>query len=376
MFFVSNKIFGLLSAMSFGLILVLMLLAVDANAANPATESARINRYVVAVSANNGGSGRPMLRYAESDARSFAKVLKEMGGVQPQNVILVREPSVAALQKEFSNLDSKILENGTSNGRNEVLVYYSGHADEKGLRLGEETYTWKDLRNRIDALSADVKIAVIDACGSGAITRVKGGKAVPAVIRYGIGFVQGIDLAAQEMGITENVVVNYAYSKSFEASESITEAMRQWFVEGMQVIFPCGGAIWTSAAKAAAEYNGRVIGVDTDQSSVINTYGQNMCLTSAVKNIGRSVRYMLNKIKENQFNDFGGKAETLGMISRDDPDLNFLQLPTESWSMTNFTQDDYRKLVSRIVDGEIKVLSSSEDKHNYAVTLNIHPTIK
>lgn len=177
MFMISNKTFGVLSGLSFAFILVLLLLAANANAA---TESGRINRYVVAVSANNGGSGRPMLRYAESDARSFAKVLKEMGGVQPQNVILVREPSVAALQKEFSNLDSKILENGASDGRNEVLVYYSGHADEKGLRLGEETYTWKDLRNRIDALSADVKIAVIDACGSGAITRVKGGKAVPA----------------------------------------------------------------------------------------------------------------------------------------------------------------------------------------------------
>ena len=177
MFIISNKTFGVLSGLSFAFILVLLLLAANANAA---TESGRINRYVVAVSANNGGSGRPMLRYAESDARSFAKVLKEMGGVQPQNVILVREPSVAALQKEFSNLDSKILENGASDGRNEVLVYYSGHADEKGLRLGEETYTWKDLRNRIDALSADVKIAVIDACGSGAITRVKGGKAVPA----------------------------------------------------------------------------------------------------------------------------------------------------------------------------------------------------
>ena len=177
MFIISNKTFGVLSGLSFAFILVLLLLAANANAA---TESGRINRYVVAVSANNGGSGRPMLRYAESDARSFAKVLKEMGGVQPQNVILVREPSVEALQKEFSNLDSKILENGASDGRNEVLVYYSGHADEKGLRLGEETYTWKDLRNRIDALSADVKIAVIDACGSGAITRVKGGKAVPA----------------------------------------------------------------------------------------------------------------------------------------------------------------------------------------------------
>ena len=177
MFFCSNKTFGVLSGLSFGILLLLFLFAANANAA---IESARINRYVVAVSANNGGVGRPLLRYAESDARSFANVLKEMGGVQPQNVILVREPSVVALQKEFSNLDSKILQEKTANGRNEVLVYYSGHADEKGLRLGEETYAWKDLRNRIDALSADVKIAVIDACGSGAITRVKGGKAVPA----------------------------------------------------------------------------------------------------------------------------------------------------------------------------------------------------
>ena len=177
MFFCSNKEFGLLSVLSFLLVMVLLVLATSADAA---TETNRINRYVVAVSANNGGAARPMLRYAESDARSFAKVLKEMGGVAPQNVILVREPSVAALQKEFSKLDSKILQDKNSSGRDEVLVYYSGHADEKGLRLGEETYAWKELRDRIDALSADVKIAVIDACGSGAITRVKGGKAVPA----------------------------------------------------------------------------------------------------------------------------------------------------------------------------------------------------
>ncbi|WP_176421826.1 caspase family protein [Fibrobacter sp. UWB3] len=175
----SNKAFGVLSGLSFAFMLILLVFASNANAANATTEG-RINRYVVAVSANNGGAGRPMLRYAESDARSFAKVLKEMGGVLPQNVILVKEPSVVALQKEFANLDAKILQDKASNGRDEVLVYYSGHADEKGLRLGEETYAWKDLRNRIDALSADVKIAVIDACGSGAITRVKGGKAVPA----------------------------------------------------------------------------------------------------------------------------------------------------------------------------------------------------
>ncbi|SHM91806.1 Caspase domain-containing protein [Fibrobacter sp. UWR3] len=143
-------------------------------------DNARINRYVVAVSANYGGQGRPVLRYAESDAKSFAKVLGEMGGVQPGNVILVKEPGIAGLQKQLDALDSKIAQGKNAAGRNEVLFYYSGHADEKGLRLGNEVYAWKELRKRIDAMKADVKIAVIDACGSGAITRLKGGVAVPA----------------------------------------------------------------------------------------------------------------------------------------------------------------------------------------------------
>lgn len=143
-------------------------------------QDARINRYVVAISANDGGKNRPMLRYAESDAKSFANVLKEMGGTQPQNVTLIKQPSVASLQREFNNLDNKISKVKSGGGRNEILVYYSGHADDKGLRLGNETYAWKEFRERIDALNADVKIAVIDACGSGAITRAKGGVAVPA----------------------------------------------------------------------------------------------------------------------------------------------------------------------------------------------------
>lgn len=153
--------------------------ASNANAAQQG-DNARINRYVVAVSANFGGQGRPVLRYAESDAKSFAKVLGEMGGVQAGNVVLVKEPGVAALQKQLDVLDGRIAKGKTAAGRNEVLFYYSGHADEKGLRLGNEVYAWKELRKRIDAMSADVKIAVIDACGSGAITRLKGGVAVPA----------------------------------------------------------------------------------------------------------------------------------------------------------------------------------------------------
>ena len=161
-----------------------------AHAAGESSGSIAIERYVFAVSANNGGKERPRLRYAETDARAFAEVLSQMGGVPKQNVYRVTEPSVESLQKQLDALDKKLVAAKTAkaskaNGaaedfREEVLVYYSGHADEKGLRLGEEVYSWKEFRKRIDALNADVKIAVIDACGSGAITRVKGGVAVPA----------------------------------------------------------------------------------------------------------------------------------------------------------------------------------------------------
>lgn len=164
----------------FSLVILLVLAATSGSQAATGSAETQINRYVLAVSANNGGKGRPMLRYAESDAKSFVNVLKEMGGVQPQNIVFVKGPSVEKLRHEMDALDKKIAQGKSTGGRNEVLVYYSGHADDKGLRLGEEVYNWKEFRKRIDALKGDVKIAVIDACGSGAITRLKGGVAVPA----------------------------------------------------------------------------------------------------------------------------------------------------------------------------------------------------
>ena len=168
------------ASLSLQIISVVVLVLLAAASSVSAAQEIQINRYVLAVSANYGGEGRPTLRYAASDARSFVNVLKEMGGVQAGNVVEVKEPSVAAFQQKIDELDKKIARNKSAGGRDEVLVYYSGHADEKGLRLGKETFAWKALRTKIDSLHADVKIAVIDACGSGAITRAKGGVAVPA----------------------------------------------------------------------------------------------------------------------------------------------------------------------------------------------------
>ena len=168
------------ASLSLQIISVVVLVLLAAASSVSAAQEIQINRYVLAVSANYGGEGRPTLRYAASDARSFVNVLKEMGGVQAGNIVEVKEPSVATFQQKIDELDKKIAKNKSAGGRDEVLVYYSGHADEKGLRLGKETFAWKALRSKIDSLHADVKIAVIDACGSGAITRAKGGVAVPA----------------------------------------------------------------------------------------------------------------------------------------------------------------------------------------------------
>lgn len=163
------------------ILLFLLGLVVWASAANAEiSEKGRLERYVLSIGANNGGSGRVLLRYAQSDARSFSTVMLEMGGVAKENLFLMTEPSVDELLNTMRTLDKKLQKSANGKNRKEVLVYYSGHADEKGIRLGSEIYGWQKFRERISSLHADVKIAVIDACGSGAITRIKGGVAVPA----------------------------------------------------------------------------------------------------------------------------------------------------------------------------------------------------
>ena len=114
-----------------------------------------------------------------------------------------------------------------------------------------------------------------------------GGMAVPAVIRYGYGYVQGADAAAQELGI--NVQMNYYYGGQFYGDEKITAKMDGWYDGGTEVVFACGGGIWTSAAEAADKHDGKLIGVDVDQNYLgvegveSGKYKANPFVTSAMK---------------------------------------------------------------------------------------------
>jgi len=139
-------------------------------------ESAVLMRYVLVAGANNGGSDRQLLRYAVSDAENFVRVLESVGGVAEEDVFLLREPSSAGLAQALIELRDLVAETEDAGVRREVVVYYSGHADDRGLLLGDDRFSYQSLRDQIDNIQADVHITVLDACASGAITRLKGGK--------------------------------------------------------------------------------------------------------------------------------------------------------------------------------------------------------
>lgn len=188
-----------------------------------------------------------------------------------------------------------------------------------------------------------------------------GGMAVPAVIRFGYGFVQGVNAAAVEMNIANEVSVNYVYGGKFNGTPEITAAMETWYKGGTEVVFACGGGIFTSACEAAAKVNGKVIGVDSDQSHVINKDYPGMCITSAMKGLAPTVNTVLKAIKDGNWKDYYGTVSNLGMVSGTDASLNYVQLPTDTWSMKNFTKEDYATLVGKIFDGTIKI-SDAIDK--------------
>ncbi|MBO6284683.1 MAG: BMP family ABC transporter substrate-binding protein [Pseudobutyrivibrio sp.] len=189
-----------------------------------------------------------------------------------------------------------------------------------------------------------------------------GGMAVPAVIRYGYGFVQGCNDAAVELGNASDVQVNYVYGGQFFGDEAITAQMDTWYSNGTEVVFACGGGIYTSACEAAQKVDGKVIGVDSDQSGTIaNQYGtDDLCITSAMKGLAPTVESTLTDLLAGNWSNYAGKIENLGIVSGTDPSVNYVQLPTDTWSMKNFTVDDYKTLVGQLYDGTITVDNSTE----------------
>ena len=189
-----------------------------------------------------------------------------------------------------------------------------------------------------------------------------GGMAVPAVVRYGFGYVQGVDAAAKELGIT--VDLKYAYGNQFVGDADITAAMDTWYQGGTEIVFACGGGIYTSAVEAALKNNGYVIGVDVDQNYIgangvaDGTYAYNPFITSAMKGLSESVSTALGDIEAGEWSSI---AATNGNFGLEDGDYVGLPTADDSWNFKTFTKDEYEALKSKIASGEIVVDNSSDD---------------
>ena len=189
-----------------------------------------------------------------------------------------------------------------------------------------------------------------------------GGMAVPAVIRYGYGFVQGADAAAQELG--QNVEINYFYGGQFYGDANITSRMEGWYSNGTQVVFACGGGIYTSAVEAALKNNGYVIGVDVDQNYIgangvaDGTYAYNPFITSAMKGLSEAVNTALADIEAGSWADIAASNGNFGL-----EDGDYIGLPTaaDSWNFETFTTEEYEEVKDKIKNGEITVDNSSDD---------------
>jgi hypothetical protein len=157
--------------------------ASEPNAAPPASSQPEpTRRFALVMGANSGGEGAVKLRYAVSDARSFASVLTELGGVAEADLQLLTEPGVAAFRSAASRMKEAAAEASAGGRRCEVLFYYSGHSDEEGLLLGKEKLGYAELRSAIESVPAAVRVAILDSCSSGSLTRAKGGSPRPAFL--------------------------------------------------------------------------------------------------------------------------------------------------------------------------------------------------
>jgi len=166
-----------------------------------------LRRFALVIGSNSGAGERDQLRYAGHDAASVADVLQQLGGVSKPDLELLKEPDERALDGAFDALGQRIHDERKPGQRVELVVYYSGHADENGILIGGGRYDYAKLRERIHAVPADVRIAILDSCASGSFTRMKGGTKMPPFLRD-----------------SSNRVEGFAYLSSSSADEDAQES--------------------------------------------------------------------------------------------------------------------------------------------------------
>ena len=176
-----------------------------------------------------------------------------------------------------------------------------------------------------------------------------GGGTNPACQRFGYGYLQGANDAAKELNITVEVKYSWLYGAAFSASPELKALLDGWYAAGTEVVFACGGSMCLSAFAAADENDGKVIGVDVDQSGDSTTV-----ITSAMKGLREGTMYALEKYFDGEWADIADQAANLGAES------DAVGLPTDTWSLENFSVEEYEALFNKIKEGKVSIDNNVE----------------
>jgi basic membrane protein A len=190
-----------------------------------------------------------------------------------------------------------------------------------------------------------------------------GGGTNPACCRYGYGFVQGANAAAAELGVQVEVNYSWLYGASYSASPELQTMANGWYENGTEVIFACGGSMFQSIAAAASVNDAYVVGVDSDQSFESETV-----ITSALKGVGEAASWAISKFYDGAWDEIGNNCVTLGAAD------GATGIPTATWSMTNYTVEEYEAQLADVIAGNIVI--DADYEANFAqdysnVTVNV-----
>ncbi len=173
-----------------------------------------------------------------------------------------------------------------------------------------------------------------------------GGGDTPACCRYGYGWVQGAEAAAEELGVQVEMMYSWLYGGSFSASPELETMLNGWYENGTEVIFPCGGAMYVSCFSAAAANDAWALGVDSDQAG-----DSDRVLTSPLKGVAEATYQTLGKYFAGQWDEIGGTSLIFGAAE------DAIKLPTaeSSWRFSTFTVEEYEKMLEDVKAGTLVI---------------------
>src|SRR4029079_8658914 len=102
------------------------------------------------------------LRYAEEDADKVHRVLRDLGGFRPEDMVLLRGESTEAVRRAVIRVNDRLRNEADQQGM--LVVYYSGHADVQALHLGASHFPVEELEALVRGSPARTRVLIVDAC--------------------------------------------------------------------------------------------------------------------------------------------------------------------------------------------------------------------